>query len=178
MNIYIAPARISNIELVDNVIKKLTGYIHFNPKKIELDLEIESAYFKERSQYFSSKIIAEAEKHTAKLDGKILIITEQDLFIPVLTYIFGEAQLNGKHAVVSVCRLHEEFYSGISDEKLLLKRTMKEVLHELGHTFGLKHCINWDCVMHTSPGIEEVDIKGDNFCSVCLEQIIQPTLYP
>lgn len=88
-----------------------------------------------------------------------------------MTFVFGEAQLKGKHSIVSVCRLHEEFYLEKTDEKLLLERAMKEVLHELGHNFGLLHCTNWDCVMHSSLGIEEVDIKGGRFCNKCKEMI-------
>jgi archaemetzincin len=85
----------------------------------------------------------------------------------VLTFLFGEAQLDGKHSVVSVCRLHEEFYSGTSDFNLLLDRTVKEVLHEIGHNFGLIHCLDWDCVMHSSNSVEEVDIKGSEYCKKC-----------
>jgi archaemetzincin len=70
-----------------------------------------------------------------------------------------------------VCRLHEEFYSERTDEVLLKERTLKEILHELGHNFGLKHCINWDCVMHSSTSIEEVDIKGKSYCSECYRSI-------
>ena len=63
--------------------------------------------------------------------------------------------------------LHEEFYSEMTDENLLNERTMKEMLHELGHNFGLMHCSDWDCVMHSSTGIEEVDIKGNYYCKIC-----------
>jgi archaemetzincin len=110
-------------------------------------------------------------KLTDEFDGKIILLTDVDIFVPVLTFIFGEAQLNGKHSILSVCRLHEEFYSGISNEKLLLERAIKEALHELGHCYGLRHCLDWDCVMHSSPGIEEVDIKGGTFCSKCISSI-------
>ena len=48
---------------------------------------------------------------------------------------------------------------------------MKEVLHELGHCYGLIHCIDWDCVMHSSQGIEEVDIKGEFYCRNCARHI-------
>ena len=117
------------------------------------------------------KIIAEIIKVTDEYNGKVLVITDVDIFVPALTFIFGEAQLNGKHSILSVCRLHEEFYSGVSNENLLLTRTIKEALHELGHNYGLRHCIDWDCVMHSSNGIEEVDIKGNTFCKKCVTHI-------
>ena len=168
MEIYLAPVGFSNTSLLEKVLNELTDSYIFTVKKISLDLNIQSAFSTERKQYFSSGIIAEAIPLTSDLNGKVLVLTEYDLYIPVLTFVFGEAQLNGKHSVVSVCRLHEEFYSGLSDDELLFKRTIKEILHELGHNFGLRHCDNWDCVMHSSPGIEEVDIKGSTYCSNCV----------
>jgi archaemetzincin len=139
---------------------------------VNLDININETYSKEREQYFSTQVIAEALKRTGELKGKVVILTDVDLYIPVLTFVFGEAQLNGKHSVISVCRLHEEFYSERTDETLLKERTLKEILHELGHNFGLKHCVNWDCVMHSSTSIEEVDIKGNSYCNNCRSKIL------
>jgi archaemetzincin len=167
MDVYLAPLKFSNTPLLDKIRNELTKCLPLEIKKGELKIDIENSYSKERAQYFSTSIISEAIKLSDALNGKVVILTEADLFIPVLTFVFGEAQLNGKHSIVSVCRLHEEFYTGKTDEDLLLKRTMKEILHELGHNFGLKHCHDWDCVMHSSTSIEEVDIKGDNYCKAC-----------
>ncbi|HVO73123.1 MAG TPA: archaemetzincin, partial [Ignavibacteriaceae bacterium] len=170
MDIYIAPLKFSNTsqlkDIRDFLLKKFLSHVHI----INLDIEVDSAFLKGRGQYYSTQIISAAAELTKELQGKILLLTELDLCIPVLTFVFGEAQLNGKHSIVSVCRLHEEFYSEESNEKLLMERIKKEVLHELGHNFGLKHCTDWDCVMHSSPGIEEVDIKGGNFCKSCISK--------
>jgi archaemetzincin len=170
MNLYLIPVRFSNSTLLSEILKELplifkTVYLP------QISIEINDAFSRERSQYFSTRIIANAINATTELDGKVVILTELDLYIPVLTFVFGEAQLSGKHSVVSVCRLHEEFYTGISNEKLLLERTIKEILHELGHNFGLKHCDNWECVMHSSMNIEQVDIKGNSYCKVCRGKI-------
>ena len=167
MKIYLAPVRFSNTPLVNKIRSELARYLSHEIRQVELKINIENSYSVERSQYFSTQIISDAIKQTDTLDGKVIIVTKVDLFIPVLTFVFGEAQLNGRHSIVSLCRLHEEFYTGKTDEALLLKRTLKEILHELGHNFGLKHCSDWDCVMHSSTSIEEVDIKGDNYCKVC-----------
>ena len=170
MKIYLAPVKFSNSALLSSVRKDIV-HVFNEVDIINIDLNIDEAYSKEREQYFSTQIISEAIKKTDGFKGKIIILTDVDLYIPVLTFIFGEAQLNGKHSIVSVCRLHEEFYSERTNEFLLNKRTIKEILHELGHNFGLKHCINWDCVMHSSTSIEEVDIKGGSYCKVCAEKI-------
>jgi len=171
MDIFIAPIKFySNLllqKLAVELSKRFLSKIHI----IDLKINIDDFFSADRKQYFSTQIIAEALKLTAEYNGKIVLLTDADIFVPALTFIFGEAQINGKHAILSVCRLHEEFYSGISNENLLLERTIKEVLHELGHCYGLRHCIDWDCVMHSSPGIEEVDIKGNTFCKNCITKI-------
>lgn len=169
--INIVPVKFSNNSFLKKIIKELNRHFRSEISILSLDLEVEEAYSEDRGQFFSSQIISLSAPFTENVSGKVLLITEADLYVPVLTFVFGEAQLNGKHSVVSVCRLHEEFYSGISDDELLFQRTIKEILHELGHCFGLLHCIDWDCVMHSSQGIEEVDIKGNFYCKVCARSV-------
>jgi len=170
--IYIAPLKFGNLSILKEIENRLKKLLWERINFIQLGLDIESAYSEARAQYFSTQIIADASKLTGEINGKIILITEADLFVPVLTFVFGEAQLNGKHAIVSVCRLHEEFYSGTGNDELLIKRTIKEILHELGHCYGLKHCSNWDCVMHSSAAIEEVDIKGEFYCRHCRKLVV------
>jgi archaemetzincin len=171
MDINVAPIHLSNSELLGDILFELSKRFDTDVKIIELELNIEAAFSPEREQFFSTQLLADAIKLTGNINGKVLLLTEYDLYVPALTFVFGEAQLNGKHSIVSLCRLHEEFYSGRTNYKLLLQRTAKEVFHELGHNFGLKHCMNWDCVMHSSPGIEEVDIKSDQYCRFCAGKI-------
>ncbi|HVN49695.1 MAG TPA: archaemetzincin family Zn-dependent metalloprotease [Bacteroidota bacterium] len=125
-----------------------------------------------RSQFNSTAIIVKLLERFPHFDGKILGITAVDLFVPVLTYVFGEAQLDGKAAVVSTFRLREEFFGLDADPKLERTRLLKEAIHELGHTFGLIHCRNYDCVMHSSTSVEEVDLKPTDFCEDCRKQFV------
>jgi archaemetzincin len=171
MDIFIAPVKFSNARLLKDLVLELSRKFSCKIDIIDLHIDIDNFLSKERGQYFSTQIIAEAIKLTGGFNGKVILLTEVDIYVPVLTFIFGEAQLNGKHSVVSICRLHEEFYSGESNDRLLLERANKEMLHELGHNYGLVHCLNWDCVMHSSPGIEEVDIKGTSFCKSCASKV-------
>lgn len=170
-SINIAPLNFSNEALLEKIIEKLSEIFEWDIKKINLALDPDSSLNKERNQYYSTQIIADAIKVTGDITGKIVLLCDFDLFVPVFTFIFGEAQLNGKHSTVSLCRLHEEFYSGITDDALLYDRAVKEILHELGHTFGLIHCKNWDCVMRPSLTVEEIDIKGGGYCSSCAHAI-------
>ncbi|MGE5402340.1 MAG: archaemetzincin family Zn-dependent metalloprotease [Ignavibacteriales bacterium] len=167
MSFFIAPIEFSHFPLLKNLIREISEIFKDQVSVINLPLDAKTAFSKERGQYYSTQLIADAIKLTPAYDGKVLLLVDFDLYVPVFTYVFGEAQLNGKHSIVSICRLHEEFYSGHTNDKLLSERTAKEVLHELGHNMGLIHCKNWDCVMHSSQGIEEIDIKGSFYCETC-----------
>jgi archaemetzincin len=98
---------------------------------------------------------------------RFLVITACDLFIPMLSFVFGQAQLDGKIALVSVARLRQEFYGLPANRELMLSRLTKEVVHEVGHTFGLVHCLDTSCPMSLSTGIRQVDGKGTAFCGSC-----------
>jgi len=43
--------------------------------------------------------------------------------------------------------------------------------YELGHTLGLQHCENYQCVMSSSHGVEWIDLKGSHFCGTCRSAI-------
>jgi archaemetzincin len=101
--------------------------------------------------------------------GKVLGITDRDLFIPILTYVFGEAQLGGRAAVVSVARLVEDVE--LFGPELLVERLAKEAVHEVGHAFGLVHCGEPGCVMGRSPAVREVDEKNAELCAECRARI-------
>lgn len=169
--IFLAPVGLSNLEIVPAISEELRKKLRAPVSTIDLPLDLEIVKSSERNQFYSTKLIAQALKLTDPYNGKVLILVDVDLYIPVFTFLFGEAQLKGKHSIVSLCRLHEEFYTGKTNAPLLFARTMKEVYHELGHNFGLLHCENWDCVMHSSASIEEVDIKGKFYCSRCEREI-------
>lgn len=131
-----------------------------------------------RNQYNSTSILSallekfsEWSQPEDDHDVKILGVTDGDLFVPVLTYVFGEAQFEGKAAVVSSHRLREDFYGLQPDEKIFRARLLKEAIHELGHTFGLIHCSDYLCVMHSSTGVEEIDMKTEKLCTECEEKI-------
>ena len=129
-------------------------------------LDVAFAYDENRRQYYSTAIIQRLER-LSDPNARVLGVTGCDLFVPVLTFVFGEAQLDGACAVVSTARLAEEFYGLPSRSGLLRDRLVKEAAHELGHTFGLRHCADWRCVMASSHGVERLDVKGAQFCGDC-----------
>lgn len=126
-----------------------------------------SAFDVKRKQYQSVEIMKSLAQRAPRDATRILGVTDVDLAIPMLSFLFGQAQLDGAVAVVSLCRLHQEFYGLPARDDLLRERLTKEVLHEMGHTFGLVHCSDPACAMSLSTHIGLVDSKAERYCSRC-----------
>ena len=152
--------------------------LQFLSKRIELKFNCSStilesidkpsyAFNPNRNQYSSSKILKEITYIIPGDALKIIGVSVVDLYIPVLTFVFGQAILGGKAALISLNRLKQEYYGIPPNKGLLLERAAKEAIHEIGHTFGLTHCLNNKCVMCVSNSIRKVDNKTDNFCDSC-----------
>jgi archaemetzincin len=133
----------------------------------------QNAYDAKRGQYQSVEIMKMLAQSAPRDAARVLGITDVDLAIPMLSFLFGQAQFDGPIAVVSLCRLHQEFYGLPPQENLLRERTVKEVLHELGHTFGLVHCSQPTCAMSLATHIELVDSKAEQYCTRCGLQLVQ-----
>ncbi len=130
-------------------------------------LTVDRAYDQSRRQYNSTALLALLINVLPSSQEKRILIVDVDLYIPVLTFVFGEAQLNGLGAIVSTHRLHNQFYGLPHNEHLVLERLEKETIHELGHTFGLFHCRQFECVMRSSTYVEEIDLKKASLCPSC-----------
>jgi archaemetzincin len=135
----------------------------------------EFAFHPERSQYHSSELLARMQSHVRGDCWRLLGVTAVDLYIPILTFVFGEAQLGGRCGVVSIHRLRQEFYGLPADPKLLRERLLKEAVHELGHTLELTHCEDYGCVMAASHSVEWIDIKDALLCEFCHKKALAST---
>lgn len=125
------------------------------------------AFDQARGQYSSTKILKWVLQDLPPDSHKILSLTDCDLFIPVLTFVFGEAQLGGKGALVSTARLRVNLNGLATPPPVFRARLLKECIHELGHTFGLVHCASPSCVMSRSNTVLDVDTKSTELCRKC-----------
>ena len=132
---------------------------------------IDFAFDASRAQYGSIAVLEMLLRRCPEDARKLLAVTERDLFLPVLTFVFGQAQLGGRVGVVSLARLRQEFYGLAANREILLERAYKETLHEAGHLFGLVHCAERTCAMSLATTVRQIDLKNDAFCAPCAARL-------
>ena len=170
MKILILPVGQVDMNILNTVRNGLPESIPQVVSEITTDvLQIpEDAYNQVRHQYRSSIIMAKISGYTERSTAnRVLGIANVDLYVPQLNFIFGEAQSPGKAAIISLHRLRPEFYEQPRNQELFKERAIKEAIHEIGHTLGLRHCRDPSCVMFFSNNIQMVDRKQSNLCQRC-----------
>jgi len=136
-------------------------------------LDPQFAFHRERQQYHSSELLRAMQEYAANGAWRVLGVTAVDLYIPILTFVFGEAQVGGPCAVVSFHRLTQEFYGLPTDPELLIDRLIKEAMHEVGHTLDLTHCDDYSCAMAPSHAVEWIDLKESTLCTNCQGRVVE-----
>src|SRR5271165_2158498 len=136
-------------------------------KVLPVRLDPEFAFHGERQQYHSSAILHRMQSLLTSDYWRMLGVASVDLYTPILTFVFGEAQMNGPCAVLSAHRLRQEFYGLPPDRELSRQRLLKEAVHEVGHTLNLTHCQDYRCVMASSHAVEWIDLKDSALCENC-----------
>ncbi|MEA2089918.1 MAG: archaemetzincin family Zn-dependent metalloprotease [Thermoproteota archaeon] len=128
----------------------------------------ENGYDRARRQYCSTILLRMIRQFAEGIEvDRVLGVADVDLYAYGLNFVFGEAENPGKTAIISLYRLRPTFYGQPPNKMLLVQRAVKEAVHEVGHTFGLKHCDNRSCVMFFSNSIGMVDTKNSKFCRRC-----------
>jgi archaemetzincin len=171
MNLQILAIGDIDRELLDDLRLRMGRVFRVPCEIVKGCLDAEFAFNPERGQYHSSEILGRMQEQVNRHTWRLLGVTELDLFIPILTFVFGEAQLGGQCGVVSVHRLRQEFYGLPQDTELLQERLLKEAVHELGHTLELTHCDDYGCVMAASHSVEWIDLKEAQLCSLCHSRV-------
>ena len=118
------------------------------------------AYIPVRGQYDATKIIKQLVSISHGAPYKLGIIAH-DICSPILSFVFGESQLGGYAALISLHRLMDD------NPEIYYQRAAKISLHEVGHLLGLGHCWENYCIMHFSSNLEALDALPINFCTAC-----------
>ena len=170
--IYLVPIRDIDKSYFTNLCNDLTFRFKLKclikPSLTHLDY----AYNSKRKQYLASEVLDAIKKIKVSDVSKVLGITDFDLYARGLNFVFGQAELSGRNCIISVIRLDPRFYRDKYNEKLFYERVLKESVHELGHTFGLKHCNDRRCVMVFSNSLLDTDYKSSNFCERHQKQLL------
>ncbi len=141
---------------------------------VEVKAQITSldyAYNDERKQYLAPRLLSTLRSFSMEPGDRCLGIVDVDLYAAGLNFVFGEADVSSRVAIISLYRLRQEWYGLPQDERLFHDRAIKEAVHELGHTYYLSHCPDVNCVMHFSNSLADTDIKGVGFCSKCQRKL-------
>ena len=123
----------------------------------------QGAFDARRGQFHADALLRVALSVRAE---RVLAVTDVDLYAGDLNFVFGIAQQSGEACVISLSRLYLD-----ADKERFRGRTLKEAMHELGHTFGLGHCADPGCVMWFSNTLGETDRKGAAYCPRCEETL-------
>ena len=158
-------------EVTESIIQDITREFHYPVVYEKKDFDISAFYYPGRRQYDANSILKVVSEMKFPGSFKKIALIKVDLFIPILTYIFGQAILNGDTGIVSPYRLRNELYGLEKNNTILNERLKKVVIHEIGHMFGLIHCQNPVCVMRSSTYVEDIDQKKQNLCSSCRTKI-------
>lgn len=164
--IVISPVGIRDIKLSERISTGIRQTFGCKTEIISLLHDVNFALDTGRNQYYSTMILEKLAELTPPDAVKVLAVVSVDLFIPILTHVYGEAQLGGTASIVSTHRLKND-PSKEDNSPLFLERIVKEAVHELGHTFNLRHCSEHTCIMHYCRTLKDVDRKSDQFCRYC-----------
>jgi archaemetzincin len=171
MNLHLLPIGDLNDGLLGELAPALAGIFRVPCVLAHRSLNPDFAYHREREQYHSSEILQAMQAHVSSDCWRVLGVTAVDLYIPILTFVFGEAQIGGPCGLVSAYRLQQKFYGLPHDPEILRVRLLKEAVHEIGHTLDLSHCDDYQCAMAPSHAVEWIDLKEYRLCDSCRAQV-------
>jgi archaemetzincin len=169
--VHLLPVGKMEPSLLEDLRRNIPQYFGVACDILPLELDPAPAYHIERQQYHSSELLQRMQALAGAERWRLIGITGVDLYIPILKYVFGEAQMGGPCAIVSFHRLRQEFYGLDRDDALLSQRLLKESIHELGHTFHLHHCHDYHCAMASAYAVEWIDLRESTFCESCRSQV-------
>jgi archaemetzincin len=172
MNAPFKPIGVVPLGKISDIVSKtiaagILGYLHLDAEVLQPRKIPENTYDQGRLQYNAGLLLEAFESIPFQYHKKVIGVMDVDLFVPILTHVYGEARQGGGFALVSVHRLKRNLDGSPVPAPLLLERASKVALHELGHLFNLVHCEDGRCLMHFSGGVNDLDNTPPYFCRYC-----------
>lgn len=150
-----------------SIAANIVGYLYLDVDILSPAEHPSYALDQKRLQYNAGTILKAMNPERLQDYDKLIGVVDLDIFVPILTHVFGEAQQGGRCALVSTFRLKRHVDGSDAPLPLLLLRAAKVAIHELGHLFNLHHCMDGACLMHFSGGLEDMDKVPLYFCNYC-----------
>jgi len=165
MRVLLQPIGENDWQLLVRVAARLSQFLPFvecqvSPKALPLP----PGAITPRRQWLANALLAQLVVPSGF--DRVVGVANVDLVVPPFNFVFGIAEIDGKRAVISTARLLDH------NADVTELRTIKEVLHELGHTFGLPHCPDPTCVAAFSNTLADTDRKGPQFCLKCYQRLL------
>ncbi|UCF83208.1 MAG: zinc metallopeptidase [Desulfobacteraceae bacterium] len=152
---------------VKTIAAHILGYLNLDADILPPLRHPHYAHDEKRLQYNAGAIIKSLELEAFHDYSKVIGVLDVDIFVPILTHVFGEAKQGGKYALVSLYRMRKQQDGSASPMTVLLQRVAKVALHESGHLFNLLHCMDEQCLMHFSGELQDLDRVPLYFCRYC-----------
>ncbi len=157
--------------IISAVLSDISGVYSLRARFLGSITPPHEAYNQWRKQWDAEKILEKLSNTSGKhIDQTIpcIGITELDIYYNKLNFVFALEDPFEGTGIISIARLREEFYDNPPNFTKLVERTIKEILHVLGHLLGLEHCSKEFCVMAFSPSVNDIDKKEMRYCDSCI----------
>ncbi|MCA9549452.1 MAG: archaemetzincin family Zn-dependent metalloprotease [Myxococcales bacterium] len=163
-------------KIEDSILERIRPHleeVYRRPTTLHKPLPVPKyAYNPTRGQYHSAAILKRVEALYDDAWDCAIGITDVDLFVPEVPFIFGEADRSTRSAIISLTRLRPEAGPTDNRSEHLLKRLISESIHQLGLIRGLAHCPNNRCVMFYAATNQEIDKRGATMCANCRKRLM------
>jgi len=175
MKIYLVPIGSVHGRCLDHLAEVLKRLFSADVVVTQGCLLPENGFDEDRGQYGAREVFTALASCAPirKDEQRVLGIIDADVYAVGFDFIFGlvDPQATG-YALIALTRLRPEFYGKSRNNGLFCDRSVKEAVHEIGHSLGLAHCPQASCVMHFSRSIRDTDKKGSEFCPACRKKIL------
>ncbi|MBL9089031.1 MAG: hypothetical protein JNM10_17965 [Planctomycetia bacterium] len=136
-----------------------------------------------RTQVLTTDVLRWLPGEVASTDYCVLALTTRDLYpSPSWNFVFGEAALVEGVGVFSFARMDPRFpwppdpaRRDAAEALLVKRRCLKVVSHEVGHMFGLEHCVERRCLLNGCNHVAEMDATPMHLCPACLRKVVHAT---